>query len=271
MGIHSRRGIMKMVKVMAMTVAAGGFAMPGAALAEEVRVIATGALQGAMKTLKPAYEKKTGNTLVIAWGPSFGTSPEAIPERIRNKEPMDVTIGTEETLDTVGKTGVFDPSSRKVIALSQIGIAVPKGRPHPPIGTVAEVRQALLSAGRVAYSQGASGVYIRTTLLPKLGIADQIASKTVVAEGKELVGTLLARGDADIGMQQVSELKVTPGVDYLGPLPAEIQKVSRFAGMVAKDSSHGKAARGFLTFLASAEARPLIEASGLDPVPAKRR
>lgn len=261
---------MNIVKVMAMTVAAGGFALPGAVAAEEIHVIATGALQGAMKTLKPAYEKKTGNTLVIAWGPSFGTSPESIPERIRAREPMDVTIGTEETLDAVAKSGVFDPASRKAVALSQIGIAVPKGRPHPDVTTVAAVRQALLSAGKVAYSQGASGVYIRATLLPKLGIADQVAAKTVVAEGKELVGTLLARGEADIGMQQVSELKVTPGVDYLGPLPAEIQKVSRFAGMVAKDSRHAAAARGFLAYLASKEARPLIEASGLEPIAAPK-
>ncbi|MET3826965.1 MULTISPECIES: molybdate ABC transporter substrate-binding protein [Sphingomonas] len=263
---------MTIKRIIAMTMATAGLGVSGAAAAEDVHVIATGALQGAMKTLKPAYEKKTGNTLVIAWGPSFGTSPEAIPERIRNREPMDVTIGTEETLDAVAKSGVFDPTSRKVIALSQIGIAVPKGQPHPDVSTEAAVRQALLSAKRVAYSQGASGVYIKTTMLPKLGIADQIAAKTVVAEGRELVGTVLARGEADIGMQQVSELKVTPGVDFLGPLPAGIQKVSRFAGMVSKDSRNAKAARGFLAYLASAEARPLIEASGLDPVrPTKRR
>lgn len=262
---------MKMGKVMALAMAVSGGAMPTVAAAEELHVIATGALQGAMKTLKPAYEKKTGNRLVIVWGPSFGTSPEAIPERIRNKEPMDVTIGTEETLDAVGKTGVFDPASRRVVALSQIGIAVPQGRPHPAIATVDDVRQALLSAPRVAYSQGASGVYIRTTLLPKLGIADQVAAKTVVAEGKELVGAVLARGEADIGLQQVSELKVTPGVDYLGPLPADIQKVSRFAGMIARDSRHAKAARGYLKFLANAQARPLIVASGLDPVSSARR
>ena len=127
---------MKMGKVMALAMAVSGGAMPTVAAAEELHVIATGALQGAMKTLKPAYEKKTGNRLVIVWGPSFGTSPEAIPERIRNKEPMDVTIGTEETLDAVGKAGVFDPASRRVVALSQIGIAVPQGRPHPAIATV---------------------------------------------------------------------------------------------------------------------------------------
>lgn len=232
--------------------------------AEDIHVIATGALQGAMKAIKPAYERKTGNRLLIVYGPSFGASPESIPERLKAGEPMDVTVVSEDALKSLMTDGRFDPASKRVVAISRIGVAVPAGKARPDISTVDAFRAALLAAPRVAYSQGASGVYISGTLLDRLGIAAQVKSKAVVAAGKELVGDLLARGEADIGMQQVSELKVTPGVEFLGPLPEEIQKVTSFAGAVASRSRHRAKARAFLTFLASPEARPLLEASGLE-------
>lgn len=240
--------------------------VPGAVAAEEIHVIATGALQGAMQKLKPAYEKKTGNKLIISWGPSFGKSPESIPERLRKKEPVDIAILTDESLVKLpDDIGLSKPSAR-VIAESRIGVGVPHGKPKPDISSGEAFTKALLAADRVAYSQGASGVFIGETLLPRLGVADQLRSKTVIAEGKELVGALLARGEADIGMQQVSELMVTPGVDYVGPLPESLQKVSRFVTVLAANGAHSKAARSFAKFLASAQAKPLLTASGLDPV-----
>lgn len=244
---------------------------PASASAEVINVVATGALQGAMQTLKPAYEKKTGNTLRIVWGPSFGASPESIPSRLKAREAMDVTIGTAETIETLSKDGYFDLATRRGVAESRIGVGVPAGKPKPDISTVAAVKQALLGANRIAYSQGASGVFIGGTLLPRLGIVDAVKGKTVIAEGKELVGTVLARGEADIGMQQVSELRVTPGVDYVGPLPEAIQKVSLFTAVLAAKPAHRAAARSFLAYLASAEARPLLEASGLEPVKSTRK
>ncbi len=260
-----------MTKLACLAAAAAALGSPAAASAEVIDVVATGALQGAMRTIKPAYEKKTGNVLRIAWGPSFGPSPESIPSRLKAREPMDITIGTEETVETLSANGFFDLPSRRPVAESRIGVGVPAGKPKPDIRTVAAVRQALLKAGRIAYSQGASGVFIGGTLLPRLGIAEAVKGKTVIAEGKELVGTLLARGEADIGMQQVSELRVTPGVDYVGPLPDEIQKVSRFTAVLAAKPIHGAAARSFLAYLASAEARPLLTASGLEPVAFARK
>lgn len=235
--------------------------------ASELKIIASGALKGAMAQLQPAYEKASGNTLSISWGPSMGDSPESIPQRIKHKEPMDLAIMASETLDLLGPTGAFDMSTRREIADSRIGIGVPKGHPHLDVSTVSALRAALLSSDKIAYSQGASGVYIRTELFARLGITDSVKHKTVEIQGKELVGTALARGDADIGMQQISELKVTPGVDYLGPLPEEVQKVSRFYAAVASTTSNTKVAREFLEYLNSVEANKLLEESGLEPAP----
>ncbi|MBA1376823.1 molybdate ABC transporter substrate-binding protein [Pseudomonas brassicacearum] len=233
--------------------------------AAELKVIASGALKGAMQYLQPAYEKASGNTLNISWGPSMGDSLESIPQRIKHKEPMDLAIMADETLDLLSPTGVFDLSTRREIADSRIGVGVPAGKSHPDISSVETLKSALLKSDRIAYSQGASGVYVRTQLFQHLGISDQVKGKTVEIEGKELVGTALARGEADIGMQQVSELKVTPGVDYLGPLPDEVQKISRFCAAVAKDTNNALPAQEFIAFLNSPAARQLLEKSGLEP------
>ncbi|MFG0539735.1 substrate-binding domain-containing protein [Pseudomonas sp. YQ_5] len=218
-----------------------------------------------MAHLQPAYEKASGNTLSISWGPSLGDSPDSIPQRIRHKEPMDLAIMASETLDLLGPTGAFDMATRKEIADSRIGVGVPKGHPHLDVSTVPALRAALLSSDKIAYSQGTSGVYIRTELFARLGITDLVKHKTVEIQGKELVGTALARGEADIGMQQISELKVTPGVDYLGPLPEEVQKVSRFHAAVASTTDNAKVAREFIAYLKSTEAHTLLEESGLEP------
>ncbi len=245
---------------------AGLVSLAPAVDAAELKIIASGALKGAMAQLQPAYEKSTGNTLTISWGPSMGTSPESIPERIKHKEPMDLAIMADETLALLGPTGVFDMASRREIAESRIGVGVPKGRAHPDVSTVAALRTALLQAPRIAYSQGASGVFVRNELFQRLGISEQVKGKTLEIQGKELVGTALARGDADIGMQQVSELKVTPGVDYLGPLPEEVQKVSRFCAAIASNTPHTQVASEFVAFLGSPAARHLLVESGLEPI-----
>jgi molybdate transport system substrate-binding protein len=243
----------------------GLMAFTAAADATELKIIASGALKGAMQHLQPAYEKASGNTLVISWGPSMGESPESIPQRITHKEPMDLAIMASETLDQLAGTDAFELQTRTNVATSRIGVGVPKGQPKPDISSPAALRQALLDAHTVAYSQGASGVYIAATLFNKLGIAEQMKAKTIVIEGKELVGTALARGDASFGMQQVSELKVTPGVDYVGPLPEPLQKVSLFTAVVAKDSSNEAAAKSFIQYLTSKAGIELLEQSGLEP------
>lgn len=237
---------------------------PGGA-ATELKIIASGAFKGAMQHLQSAYEKASGNTLVISWGPSMGESAESIPQRITHKEPMDLAIMASETLDQLASTGAFILATRTNVATSRIGAGVPQGQPKPDISSPAALRQALLDASKVAYSQGASGVHIAATLFDALGIAEQMEAKTIVIEGRELVGTALARGDATFGMQQVSELKVTPGVDYLGPLPEALQKISLFTAVVARDSRQQVAAQSFIQYLTSKAGTELLEQSGLEP------
>lgn len=230
-----------------------------------LKMIVSGAFKGAMQQLQPAYETASGTTLAISWGPSMGDSPQSIPQRIAHQEPMDLAIMASETLDSLASTGAFELATRTDVATSRIGVGVPAGQPKPDISSPQALCQSLLSAQTVAYSQGASGVYITSTLFTALGIAEQMHSKAVVVDGKELVGTALARGDATLGMQQVSELKVTPGVEYVGLLPEPLQKVSVFTAVVATGSRHRAAAEAFIHYLTQGPALELLEKSGLEP------
>ncbi len=178
--------------------------------ASELKIIASGALK-AMAQLQPAYEKASGNTLSISWGPSMGDSPESIPSESNTRA---YGLGHHGQRDP-GSTGTYrcfrhehSPRNRRLPYRHRRT----KGHPHLDVSTVSALRAALLSSDKIAYSQGASGVYIRTELFARLGITDSVKHKTVEIQGKELVGTALARGDADIGMQQISELKVTPWI-----------------------------------------------------------
>jgi molybdate transport system substrate-binding protein len=137
------------------------------------------------------------------------------------------------------------------------------------VQSVDDIKQALLEARSVALSVQTSGMYVSTEMLPRLGIADQILSKVRRVEG-ELVGDVLARGEADIGIQQISELLAVPGVDYLGPLPMELQRVTVASGAIPVSSKNRNAAQAFLRFLASTDAAPVIKATGLEPVATPR-
>lgn len=243
-------------------------ALAGAAQAADIHVIATGALKGAFARLAPAFEQASGHKLLIEWGPSYGSSADAIPTRIRNQEPVDVLIMVAPALDQQLAGGKFIVASRADLAQSGVGVGVRKGAPRPDIGSTAALRQALLSAQSIGYSEGASGTYISTTLLKKLGIAEQVAGKTRLVHGKELVGEVIARGEVEIGLQQISELRVVPGVDYVGPLPAELQKISLISAVIARQAPQMAPAKELMAFLVSPAASAMFVQSGLDPVDA---
>jgi len=153
--------------------------------------------------------------------------------------------------------------SRVDLARSGIGVVVRQGAPHPDIGSVEALKQTLLAAKSIAYSDSASGVYIANEMFKKMGIAEQVAGKARMIPA-EPVGVVVARGEAEIGFQQISELKPIKGIDLLGPLPAEVQKYTVFAGGIVSGSEEPKAAAALLRFLASPEARPAVVDSGLE-------
>ena len=170
-----------------------------------------------------------------------------------------------------------DPSSRKVVAGSEIelvrspiGIAVRAGAPKPDISSVDALTHTLLAARSVAYSDSASGVYVGNELFKRLGIADQMKGKSRMIPA-EPVGEIVARGEAEIGFQQISELKPVSGIEIVGPLPAEVQKITVFSAGIATGAREPAAGQSLIAFLASSAAAPVLINSGLVPITAGQK
>ena len=213
----------------ALIVAANLFAA-GAAFGDEVRVITSGAFTAAYLELVPEFERATKNNVVTTFGGSMGNGPETIPNRLQRGEPADVVILAAAALDDLIKQG-------KVVAGSRVDL----------------VRS--------------SGVYLSTEMFQRLGIADQVLPKSKNAQG-ERVGVLVARGDAEIGFQQISELLPEPGIDYVGPLPPGAQRVTVFSAGIVVGAKKPEVARALIKFLASENAISVIKKTGLEPVTA---
>jgi molybdate transport system substrate-binding protein len=236
------------------------------ARAGELHIGSSGGFAAAYQALAPLYEQKTGDALIITWGPSMGNTPQALPARLARGEPLDAVIMVGYALGDLIKQGTVIDGSRVDLARSGIGVVVRQGAPHPDISTVEALKQALLAAKSIAYSDSASGVYIRNEMFNKLGIADQVAGKARMIPA-EPVGLVVARGEAEIGFQQISELKPIKGIDLLGPLPDEVQQYTIFSAGIVSASQHKQDAAALLHFFASTEARPAIAESGLEPMP----
>ena len=168
-------------------------------------------------------------------------------------------------LDDLIKAGRIRPGSRVDLARSGIGVAVRAGARKPDISSVDALRRALLEAKSVAYSSSISGVYLAAELFPRLGIADEMREKSRRID-RERVAAVVARGEAEIGFQQISELLPVAGIEYVGPLPAEVQRTTVFAAGIAAASADPVRARAVIAFLASSAARAVITKSGLDPI-----
>jgi molybdate transport system substrate-binding protein len=247
--------------------AAAALLLAGPASAAEVKVMISGGLTAAYKALIPEYEHASGNTVVTAFGPSMGTTQNAIPVRLERGEPVDVLILVGYALDDLIKKGKAVGDSKVDLVRSPIAIAVRAGAPKPDIGSVDALKRALLAAKSVAYSDSASGVYVSTELFSKLGIAEEMKGKAKMIPATP-VGEIVAQGDAEIGFQQMSELMPVPGIDIVGPLPAEVQKITIFSAGVSATAKEPDAAKSLIKFLNSAQAAPVLVKSGLEPVPA---
>jgi molybdate transport system substrate-binding protein len=239
----------------------------GAAGAAEVRVMISGGLTAAYNALVPEFERVTGNKVITAYGPSMGTTTNAIPMRLERGEPADVLILVGYALGDLIKQGKVVPDSRVDLVNSKIGIAVKSGALRPDISSADALKRALLAAKTVAYSDSASGVYISTEMFGKLGIADEMKDKARKIPATP-VGEIVARGDAEIGFQQIAELKPVAGIDIIGPLPDDLQKVTVFSAGIVSVSKEPEAGKALIKFLASPAARAVIVNSGLEPIAA---
>ncbi len=239
--------------------------LAGTAAADEIKVMTSGGFTAALMELTPAFERATGHTVVTTYGASLGGAPDSIPSRLQRGEPADVVILASEALDDLVGQGRVVAGSRVDLARSSIGMAVRAGAPKPDISSVDALKRALLQAKSIAYSASASGVYLSTELFQRLGIAAEIAAKSQRIES-ERVATVVARGDAEIGFQQISELLPVAGIDYVGPLPPEVQRVTVFSAGVTAGAKTPGAAKTLITFLASAAGAPAITKSGMEPM-----
>jgi molybdate transport system substrate-binding protein len=245
----------------------GALLLSGAASAAEVRVMISGGLTAAYKALVPEFERATGHTVLTAYGPSMGTTTNAIPVRLDRGEPADVLIMVGYALDDLVKNGKATADSKVDLVKSPIAVAVKSGTPKPDISTPDALKRALLAVKTIAYSDSASGVYVSTEMFAKLGIADEMKDKARKIPATP-VGEIVARGDAEIGFQQMSELKPVEGIDIVGPLPDELQKITIFSAGIASASKEPDAGNALIKFLASPAARAEIVKSGMEPIPA---
>jgi molybdate transport system substrate-binding protein len=256
---------MKTKRIRAGVIAALIAFAPVVAWAADINVMSSAGFKAAYLELVQKFEQKTGHHVVNAWGPSMGATPQAVPNRLARGEPADVVIGVREALDKLGAEGKVDAKSETDLAKSLIGAVVRAGAPHPDISTAAAFKAALENAKSIAYSDSASGVYIETVIYTKLGVGDAVKAKSKMIPA-DPVGEVVARGDAELGFQQVSELKPVKGIDLLGPIPAEVQKVTTFTAAIATNAKERAAGEALIQFLSAPEAADAIRRSGMEPV-----
>jgi len=240
-----------------------------AASAADVRVMISAGFYEVYSELGPAFERASGDHLITTRGPSMGDSPEAIPTRLARGEAADVVILDGGMADDLGKRGLVRAEATVKLARSLIGMVVRAGAAKPDISSVDALRSTLLGAKSIAYSDSGSGTYLSTTLFRKLGISDEVASKSRKVRGPpsgEPVAAVIARGEAEIGFQQVSELVRVPGITYVGTIPDEVQPMIFFSGALTTTTQAPEAGRALIRFLSSPDAAPVISKAGLMPL-----
>ena len=230
-----------------------------AAEAAEVKVMASAAVREAYDVIVAAFEKETGHRVVTVWDGSAN-----ITKRIAGGEVVDLVITPAPNIDKLIADGKLVAGSRLDVARSGVGIAVRAGLPRPDVSSADAVKAAVLAAKSVAYSSGPSGAYI-AALFERMGIADKVKDKVTQTPSGVQVADVLARGEAELGFQQVSELLHAKGIDYVGPLPAEIQQITVFSAGLHGAAASPDAARALVRFLKAPEAAPIIRKTGMEP------
>ena len=240
-------------------IAASVLLFSGAAKAVEIKVLSTQAAEQAYRELVPQFEKASGHKVSTVF-----TGTLDLQKRIAASESYDLIIMAGPAIDDFIKAGKIVPGSRVDLAKSGVGVAVRAGAPKPDIGSTDALKRTLIAAKSIGYSTGPSGVYM-VGLFQRLGVADQVKPKLKQTPTGVFVGSIVASGEAEIGFQQVSEFLHFPGVDYVGPLPADVQETTVFSGGIQVGAKEADAARAWVKFLAAPAAAPVYKKMGLEP------
>ena len=238
-------------------------AIPSAAWSQ-IRVMTSGGFAAPLKAALPAFEKETGIAVTVSLGKSQGAGPETIAAQLKNGAQVDVVILSREGLNDLAADGRIAAGSDADIAKTPLGMAVKAGAPKPDIATVAGFKDTLLRAKSITYPSSTTGIYMVTKLFPQLGIAKEVTAKSTNAGIASV-----AKGEAEIAIQPVSELLHVPGTDFAGILPQEIQYISVFSAGLVKGAGHEDQAKRLVRFLTSAKAADAIRESGMEPIKAR--
>lgn len=240
-------------------IAAAALMFPAMTVAAELKVLSTQATEETYRELVPQFEKAAGYKVTTIF-----TGTLDAQKRLAAGESYDMIIMAGPAIDPQIKAGKVAPGSRVDLAKSGVGVGVPKGAPKPDVSTTEALMKALLAAKSIGYSTGPSGVYM-ISLFEKLGLIDQIREKLKQTPTGVFVGTIIANHEVEIGFQQVSEVGNFPGVDYVGPLPAEVQQTTVFSSGIAVDAKEADAARALAKFLTTPEAGVAFKKRGMEP------
>ena len=227
--------------------------------AAEIKVASTQATEEAYKELVAQFEKSTGHKVTTYYSGTLN-----VQKRIADGEPYDLIIMAGPAIDDQIKLGKAVAGSRVDFAQSGTGMAVKKGAPKPDIGSVDAFKKALLVAKSVGYSTGPSGIYL-LSVFEKLGIAEQMKGKLKQTPSGVFVGTLIATGETEVGFQQISELVHFDGIDYVGPLPGDLQRMTMFSTGIHAGAKQAEAARALVKYITAPAAAPVIRKHGLEP------
>jgi molybdate transport system substrate-binding protein len=238
---------------------AASLMVPTLSNAAEINVLSTQATEEAYRELVPQFEKATGHKVTTVFTGTLGAQ-----KRLADGESYDMIIMSSPSIDAQIKAGKVVAGSRVDIAKSGVGVGVPKGAPKPDISTTEALKKSLMAAKSIGYSTGPSGAYM-VSLFEKLGLADQVKDKLKQTPTGVFVGTIIASREVEIGFQQVSEVSNFPGVDYVGPLPAEVQNTTAFSTGMIVDAKEAEAAKALVKYLTSPEAGSAFKKRGMEP------
>jgi molybdate transport system substrate-binding protein len=231
----------------------------GALHAAEIRVLSTQATEQAYRELMPQFEKASGHKVTTVFTGTLDAN-----KRLAAGETYDLLIMSAPSIEEHIKTGKVLASSRVDLAKSGVGVGVKAGAPKPDISTTEALKRTLSAAKSIGYSTGPSGIYM-IGVFQRMGIADEIKHKLKQTPTGVFVGSIIANGEAEIGFQQVSELSHFAGVDYVGPLPAEIQQFTIFSSGIIAGAKEADAAKALVNFITAPAAAAAFKRIGMEP------